>query len=42
MAVIALKCPDINVTVVDMNKEKIEKWNGDLDYLPVYLDHLRN
>ena len=36
MAVIALKCPDINVTVVDMNKEKIEKWNGDLEYLPVY------
>ena len=36
MAVIALKCPDINVTVVDMNKEKIEKWNGDLEHLPVY------
>ena len=36
MAVIALKCPDINVTVVDMDKEKIEKWNGDLEYLPVY------
>jgi UDPglucose 6-dehydrogenase len=36
MAVIALKCPHINVTVVDMNKEKIEKWNGDLEHLPVY------
>ena len=36
MAVIALKCPDINVTVVDMNKQKIEKWNGDLEHLPVY------
>ena len=36
MAVIALKCPDINITVVDMNKEKIEKWNGDLEHLPVY------
>ena len=36
MAVIALKCPDINVTVVDMDKDKIEKWNGDLEYLPVY------
>ena len=36
MAVIALKCPHINVTVVDMNKEKIKKWNGDLEHLPVY------
>ena len=36
MAVIALKCPDIDVTVVDMNKQKIEKWNGDLEHLPVY------
>ena len=36
MAVIALKCPDINVTVVDVNKEKIQRWNGDLNDLPVY------
>ena len=36
MAVIALKCPHINVTVVDANPEKIKAWNGPLDDLPVY------
>ena len=36
MAVIALKCPHINVTVVDANPEKIKAWNGSLDELPVY------
>jgi UDPglucose 6-dehydrogenase len=36
MAVIALKCPHINVTVVDANPEKIKAWNGSLDSLPVY------
>ena len=36
MAVIALKCPHINVTVVDANPEKIKAWNGSLDNLPVY------
>jgi len=36
MAVIALKCPHINVTVVDANSEKIKAWNGPLDKLPVY------
>ena len=36
MAVIALKCPNINVTVVDANPEKIKAWNGSLDKLPVY------
>ncbi len=36
MAVIALKCPHINVTVVDANPEKIKAWNGPLDSLPVY------
>ena len=35
MAVIALKCPHISVTVVDANPEKIEAWNGPLDQLPV-------
>ena len=36
MAVIALKSPDIKVTVVDINKDRIDKWNGDLDKLPIY------
>ena len=36
MAVIALKCPHIKVTVVDANPEKIKAWNGPLDELPVY------
>ena len=36
MAVIALKCPYMNVTVVDANPEKIKAWNGPLEQLPVY------
>ena len=36
MAVIALKCPNINVTVVDANPDKINAWNGPVDNLPVY------
>ena len=36
MAVIAEKCPDIKVTLVDSNQEKIAAWNGSLDSLPVY------
>ena len=37
MAVIALKCPNINVTVVDINKQRIAAWNhADLDQLPIY------
>ncbi len=37
MAVIALKCPEIKVTVVDNNKEKIKLWNSDdVSKLPVY------
>ena len=36
MAVIALKCPNINVTVVDANPDKIKAWNGPLDSLPIY------
>ena len=36
MAVIALKCPHINVTVVDANSERIKEWNGPLDSLPIY------
>ena len=36
MAVIALKCPDIKVTVVDLNVERIAAWNGSLENLPIY------
>jgi UDPglucose 6-dehydrogenase len=36
MAVIALKCPDINVTLVDINKDKIDAWNGPIEHLPVF------
>ena len=41
MAVIAEKCPDINVILVDNNKDKIDAWNGDLNNLPVYEPGLR-
>jgi UDPglucose 6-dehydrogenase len=37
MSVIALKCPEIKVTVVDLNEARIAAWNDeDLDNLPVY------
>jgi UDPglucose 6-dehydrogenase len=37
MAVIALKCPHIKVTVVDKNEERINAWNSiDLENLPIY------
>ena len=36
MAVIALKCPEYKVTVVDINKERINSWNGNIDTLPIY------
>ncbi len=37
MAVIAQKCPDIKVTVVDLNEARIAAWNDtDLNKLPVY------
>lgn len=37
MAVIALKCPEIKITVVDANKDKINKWNSsNLDDIPVF------
>src|SRR5690606_22566411 len=37
MAVIAQKCPHIQVTVVDINQARINAWNDEnLDNLPVY------
>jgi UDP-N-acetyl-D-mannosaminuronate dehydrogenase len=34
MAMIALKCPDIEVVVVDINEDRIAAWNS--DDLPIY------
>ncbi len=37
MAVIAQKCPNIKVTVVDLNADRIAKWNDEnVDNIPVY------
>ena len=37
MAIIAEKCPDIQVNVVDVNKDRIDKWNTeDFKELPIY------
>ena len=36
MAVIAMKCPNIKVTVVDINADRIDSWNGSLENLPIY------
>ncbi|WP_395046130.1 UDP-glucose 6-dehydrogenase [Flavobacterium sp.] len=43
MAVIAQKCPDIKVTVVDLNESRIAAWNDtNLENLPVYEPGLDN
>lgn len=37
MAVIAQKCPDIKVTIVDLNESRIAAWNDtNLENLPIY------
>ena len=37
MSVIADKCPDLEIRVVDINKERIDAWNdSDLNKLPIY------
>ena len=37
MSVIADKCPEIQVEVVDLDKERIDKWNDpNLNNLPIY------
>jgi UDPglucose 6-dehydrogenase len=35
-AVIALKCPHIQVTIVDLNKARIDAWNSPDFNLPIY------
>ena len=43
MAVIAEKCPEITVTVVDINQARIDAWNdNDLDNLPIYEPGLKD
>ena len=34
MAVVAYKCPDIEVVVLDINESRIAAWNS--DSLPIY------
>lgn len=37
MAVIAQKCPEINVTVVDINEQRIAAWNDEnVENIPIY------
>ncbi len=37
MSIIAKQCPEIKVTVVDINESRINQWNDeDLDNLPIY------
>ena len=37
MAVIADNCPNIQIEVVDVSEERINKWNSEeLDKLPIY------
>ena len=36
MSVIASFCPDIKVNVVDINAQRIKRWNGNLNDLPVF------
>ena len=35
-AVIALKCPHITVTIVDINQQRIDQWNDPNFNLPIY------
>jgi UDPglucose 6-dehydrogenase len=37
MSVLAYKCPDIKVTVVDLNQKRIDDWNHeDVTQIPIY------
>ena len=43
MAVIADNCPNIEVTLIDLNKDRIKSWNNsDLNKLPIYEPGLKN
>src|SRR5690554_652977 len=37
MSVIAKQCPDIQITVVDLNEDRIAAWNdNDINNIPIY------
>ncbi len=43
MAVMADKCPDLEITVLDINKDRIDKWNDThLDNLPIFEPGLKD
>ena len=43
MAVIADKCPHLEIVVVDINEERIKKWNSDnFEDLPIFEPGLAN
>ena len=43
MAVIADKCPNLQIEVVDLNEDRIKNWNNsDLSQLPIYEPGLAN
>ncbi|XP_033108684.1 UDP-glucose 6-dehydrogenase-like isoform X2 [Anneissia japonica] len=41
-SVIAAKCPDIRVTVVDLSQQRIDAWNSDDFNLPIYEPGLKD
>ena len=36
MTVIAKYCPEVVVNVVDVNENRIKRWNGDCENLPIF------
>ena len=43
MSIIAKNCPDIKVSVVDINEERISLWNSkDVNKLPIYEPGLKS
>ncbi|XP_077861825.1 UDP-glucose 6-dehydrogenase-like [Saccoglossus kowalevskii] len=40
-SVIAMQCPDIEVTVVDLSQSRIDEWNSD-EHLPIYEPGLKD
>ena len=38
-SVIAYKCPEVTVTVVDLSQERVDQWNSKDFKLPIYEVH---